>query len=92
MVGKRACQRDMRGGVSHDNGAKAWRISRGLINAASNRGGGEQSRFEIDSGSPSAGYLVREPGSVNDYESAGECSLQRESEVYIGGIAGVGSK
>lgn len=90
MVGKRAGQGDMRGGIGHDRRAKARRISCGLINTACNRGGGQQGRFEIDSGVTSAGGLVRKPGSVNDRESAGKSSLQREGEVYIGGIVCVG--
>ena len=92
MVGKRARRGNMRGGIGHDNGAKARRIPRGLPDAAGNDRRREQRRFEIDSGGPSAGELVREPGSIKDLESAGERPLQREGEVYIGGIAGVGGK
>lgn len=89
MIRKRAGQGNTRGGIGHDDGAKARRISRGLINAACNRGGGQERGFETGSSGTSAGGLVRESGRVNDRESTGESTLQREGEVYIGGIAGV---
>jgi len=81
MVGQRAVEHDMRGGIGHDNGAQARRIPRGLINATRDSGGGQQRRFEIDSGFTGAGDLVWEPGGVYDLESAGECSLHWECKV-----------
>lgn len=66
MVRQRAGEHDVRGGIRHHNGAKARRIPRGLANAARDGGGGQQCRFEIDSGGTGAGDLVPEPGGVYD--------------------------
>lgn len=81
----------MRGGAGDHGGPDAGRVSRDLIDAPCNRGGGQQGRFETDSGGTGGRGLTLVPVGVNHLECAGKGSLHREGEVYIGEIGCAGS-
>ena len=83
VIGKRAGQRDMRGGAVHDHGADARRIPSGLINAACNRGGGQQGRFETDPCRSGGSAFALGSGGINNLKTAGKCSLYWKGEVHI---------
>ena len=90
VVGKRATQRDMRSSPVHHSGTDAGRVPRGLVDAAGNRGGGQQSRFETDSRGGGSGGLALGSIGVNHLKRAGKCSFHWEREVHIGEISCAG--
>lgn len=85
VTGQGTGQGDVSRGAAYENRADTRRISRCLLDAASDGGSRQQRRFEISSGGSSSCYFILVPICVNDLKYPGKCSLHREGKVRIDG-------